>query len=127
MNKKEFIKLICSSVEDRDKQIRLSIRPTRGDRIKILCGITLVTPADKLETIFISNMFSRKKLVLNVQQFIDQFPIEGIYDSFNITANISHFNGESNVSLILVKLNEINTSIVENDKVVDIAVYIDNI
>lgn len=126
MNKKEFIKFINSSVVDKEKQMRLIIKPTRGDKLRIECGITLVTPADKLKTIYISNGFSHsgKRNLLTVNQFIDQFPIESAYDTFSVTANVTGFNGRCNSSLLLQELTDNNICILQNNKLVQILVKV---
>lgn len=128
MNKKEFLSIIKSEVKDKDKPIRLVIRPKRGDRLKLGCGITLVTPADKRETIFISNAFSRKRPIMTVNQFIEQFPIENVYDNFSITAMINYFNGKSNGSLVLHELTDNDGMvIIENKNLVNILIYLEYI
>lgn len=126
MNKKEFIKFINSSVVDKEKQMRLIIKPTIGNKLRVECGITLVTPADKLKTIYISNAFSYsgKRKLLTVNQFIDQFPIEGVYDAFSVTANVTGFNGKRNSSLILQELYDNNICLLQNNKLVQILVKV---
>lgn len=124
MNKKEFLSLIKSSVINKNKPMVMRVRPTKGDKVNIVCDITLITPADKVKIIFVSNSFSKRKDALTVYQFIEQFPIESVYDSFSIITFVSSFNGKANSSYWPQELNKSNFYIKENDNNVELVILV---